>query len=126
MARHIKSDNQSVGKLGEDLAATYLSRKGFRIIGRNFKARYGELDIIARDGETLVFVEVKTRIGAEFGTPEEAVTPKKLRDIIRAAEYYVATHPLVPRSLRIDVVGIVLESTTHDIVSLVHTPNVTM
>ena len=100
---------QLLGKKGEDLAADYLKRHGFRIIGRNFKGRYGELDIIALEGKTLVFVEVKTRIGRTFGTPEEAVTPRKLAEVVQTAQYYKLLHAEFPESLRIDVIGIELE-----------------
>ncbi len=99
---------QLLGKKGEDLAAQYLANHGFSIIERNFKARYGELDIIALDGKTLVFVEVKTRIGRRFGLPEEAVTPKKLAEVVKTAQYYKILHPQLPDSLRIDVIGIEL------------------
>lgn len=121
----LSSHRTNVGKLGEDIAASYLSRKGFRIIDRNFKARYGEIDIIALDHDVLVFVEVKTRIGTQFGTPEEAVTPRKIREVVKTAEYYAALHPDLPKALRIDVVGIVLNGETNEVVSLHHTPNIT-
>ena len=101
--------NRSLGKLGEDLAAKYLEKQGFRIIGRNFRARYGEIDIIALEKDVIVFVEVKTRIGEEFGKPEEAVTPWKLREVIKTAQYYAQTHQ-IPESMRIDVIGIGLDN----------------
>lgn len=98
-----------LGKLGEDLACEYLQKKGFKILSRNFKARYGELDIVALDDTTLVFVEVKTRIGKEFGLPEEAVTPWKLREVKQTALYYKMLHPELPEQLRLDVIGIELD-----------------
>lgn len=100
--------NQSLGKLGEDLACEYLSKHGYRILERNFKRRYGELDIVALSGTVLVFIEVKTRIGNSFGLPEEAVTPRKLREVIKTAGFYKLLHPELPESLRIDVIGIEL------------------
>lgn len=115
----------NVGKLGESIAASYLTRKRFRIIERNFKARYGEIDIIAIDQDTLVFVEVKTRISSSFGTPEEAVTPRKLREVVKTAEYYASLHPTLPKLLRIDAIGIMLDPTTMSHVALQHTANVT-
>ncbi|OGG31239.1 hypothetical protein A3A63_00285 [Candidatus Gottesmanbacteria bacterium RIFCSPLOWO2_01_FULL_46_9] len=99
---------QVLGKTGEDLAVSYLQKHGFRIIERNFKARYGEIDIVSIDSGVLVFVEVKTRIGDEFGKPEEAVTPRKLREVIRTAEYYSLCHGGLPEAMRIDVIGIQL------------------
>ena len=97
---------QSLCKLGELVAARYLTRQGYRLIERNFKARYGELDIICTKDDTLVFVEVKTRIGEEFGKPEESVTPRKLREVVKTAQYYKLLHEELPESMRIDVIGI--------------------
>jgi putative endonuclease len=97
---------QLLGKTGEDLAVSYLLSHGYSLVERNFKARYGEIDIICTKDNTLVFVEVKTRIGNRFGTPEEAVTSKKLHEVIKTAEYYKLTHKNVPDALRIDVVAI--------------------
>ncbi len=99
---------QSLGKAGERLAEAYLVKKGYRILERNFKKRYGELDIIALHDKTLVFVEVKTRIGKEFGLPEESVTPWKLREVKQTALFYKSIHPELPESMRIDVIGIEL------------------
>ena len=115
---------QRLGKLGEDFACSFLKKKGFRILERNFRKRYGELDIVALYGKILVFVEVKTRVGYEFGTPEEAVTPWKLREVVRMAQFYKSLHPELPESLRIDVVGVVLDE-TETLVRITHTPNVT-
>lgn len=100
--------NLHLGYFGETTAAKYLSSLGFKIIERNFKKRYGEIDIIALDGQTLVFVEVKTRKGAKFGTAEEAITPWKMQALIRSAHYYKLLHPKLPESMRIDVVSIQL------------------
>ncbi len=112
-----------VGYVGEGIAANFLRKKGYRILERNFKARYGEIDIIAIDKDTLVFVEVKTRTGTQFGTPEEAITPWKLREVAKTAEFYASLHPELPQGLRIDVVGIVL-GPNDEVLSLQHTPNV--
>ncbi|MDO8503120.1 MAG: YraN family protein [bacterium] len=97
------------GKLGEDAAVKLLEREGYKILDRNFRSRVGEIDIISQDGNTLVFVEVKTRWSKKFGYPEEAVTPRKLWAIGRTGEYYKLTHPNTPDLLRIDVVAIEVE-----------------
>lgn len=97
-----------LGKKGEDIAVAYLEKHGYRIIERNFKKHYGELDVIALSGSDLVYVEVKTRIGTQYGKPEEAVTPWKLREVIKTAQYYKLLHPNLPDSIRIDVIGIEL------------------
>lgn len=96
------------GELGENLAVEYLKKHGYKILERNFRIRGGEIDIIGIDGDTLVFIEVKTRRSNEFGTPLEAITPWKLRTLIKSAEFYKAKHPRLPDAMRIDAVGIVL------------------
>ena len=100
------------GKLGEDLACRELRRRGYAIVARRYRRKGGELDIIARDGETTVFVEVKAREGSEFGQPGEAVTGWKRRRIVDLAMEYLATHRLLNRPCRFDVVAIRLESGT--------------
>lgn len=96
------------GKRAEALAQELLIKKGYLILQKNFRSRFGELDIVALDGDTLVFVEVKARTSLRFGYPEESVTTSKLRKIRKTAEYYSLTHPSLPRKLRIDVVSLQL------------------
>lgn len=100
------TDKQSRGKRGEELAAFYLQSQGYQILERNFRKRYGEIDIIAQEKNTLVFVEVKTRWSKKFGLPEEAVTPWKLKSVIKTAQYYKMLHPELPEAMRIDVVAV--------------------
>lgn len=104
--RNLKS---SFGRVGEDFAVSFLRQHGYKVIERNFRSRFGEIDIIAVDGDTLVFVEVKARWSKKFGAPEEAVTPQKLYKIKRTAEYFSLTHKGLPEKLRIDVVAIEAE-----------------
>lgn len=101
----------SLGKTGEDMATLYLKRKGYRIIKRNFRTKLGEIDIIAKDGMTLVFCEVKTRIGRSYGHPIEAVTKSKQRRIRKIAEIYLAMlkNPREFDSVRLDVISILSE-----------------
>lgn len=101
-----QTSNQRLGKLGEDIAAEFLRKQGYTILQRNFKAGYGEIDIIALTSDILVFVEVKTREDTSFGTPEEAVTSRKLREVVKTAEYYKMLHPELPEGMRMDVIGI--------------------
>ena len=96
-----------LGSSGEELAGRFLEKSGYRIVARNFRCRLGEIDIIARDGETLVFIEVKTRTGAAFGSPAAAVTMKKQRQIGRAAQWYLAENGLFETPARFDVIAIV-------------------
>lgn len=79
-----------VGKRGEDIACLYLRGEGYKIIARNWRSPFGEIDIIARDGESLVFVEVKTRTGSGFGGPVAALTPRKRGRIITTARAYLS------------------------------------
>lgn len=97
-----------LGKIGEDLACDYLLNHQYKILERNFQKRYGELDIVALKDNTLVFVEVKTRIGRVFGLPEESVTPRKLAEIKQTAAYYTMLHPELPSGMQIDVIAIEL------------------
>ena len=98
----------SLGKSGEDLACRELERRGYAIIARRYRVRGGELDVVARDGETIVFVEVKTRVGRMFGEAAEAVTPLKQLRITRLAEEYLMRHRLVDCPCRFDVVSILV------------------
>ncbi len=94
------------GQAGEDLACAYLERTGLVVVERNFRCRAGEIDVIARDGASVVFVEVKERTGASHGSAIEAVTPAKRLRIVRAARLYAAQHSLSDSALRFDVVAI--------------------
>ncbi len=125
MSNDLAVHRSQVGKIGEDLAAAYLLKEGYTLLARNFKARYGEIDLIVRDKHTLIFVEVKTRIGNAFGTPEEAVTPRKLREVIQTAQYYKTQHLELPEAFRVDVIGIVLHPETHVVVYFHHIVSVT-
>ena len=94
------------GKTGEDLACCELERRGYAIIARRHRCRTGELDIIARDGPTLVFVEVKARDGHAFGDAAEAVTWQKQQRIVRLASEYMMRHHFSDSPCRFDVVSI--------------------
>jgi putative endonuclease len=101
---------QTLGKTGEDLACRELERRGYAIVARRYRRRGGELDIIARDGATLVFIEVKTRDGRAFGDAAEAVTPFKRRRIAQLALDYMTRHRLTDCPCRFDVVSIHVDS----------------
>jgi putative endonuclease len=91
---------------GEALARRHLEGLGYRIRAQNWRAREGEIDLVAEDGQTLVFVEVKTRTGRAFGLPEDAVTRAKRRHLRDAAQAYLETHDLGEAPWRIDVIAI--------------------
>jgi putative endonuclease len=94
------------GKKGEDLACRELERRGYTILARRYRSRMGEIDIVARDGGTLVFVEVKARAGRRFGEAVEAVTRIKRRRIVLAAQEYLSTSGGSEHPCRFDVVAI--------------------
>jgi putative endonuclease len=100
----------TLGKSGEDLACRELERRGYVIVARRFRVRSGELDIVARDGAVLVFVEVKTRVGCRFGSAAEAVTALKQRRIARLAHEYLLRHRLSDCPCRFDVVSVHVEA----------------
>lgn len=96
----------AIGAYGERLACEYLVGLGYEVIERNWRCDEGELDIVARDGETLVFCEVKTRRSLEFGSPIEGVTPVKAARVRRLAGRWLQVHKLRAPDVRVDVVGV--------------------
>ena len=111
-----------IGKKGEDIAVEFLKKKGYKILERNYRKQYAEIDIIALHSiqgklfhvkqAVLVFVEVKTRTSNSFGSPLEAITLWKLRPLQKLAQYYSMSHPELPNELRIDAVSILLYDQT--------------
>lgn len=95
-----------LGRRGEDAAARFLRRRGYRILERSSRPRSGEIDLVALDGKTIVFVEVKTRQTAEAGHPSEAVTPDKQRRLTRLAVTWLKQHGLLEQPARFDVVAV--------------------
>jgi putative endonuclease len=105
--RPLKKDGRvSLGKLGEDLACKELQRHGYAIIDRRFRTRCGELDIIARDGRVLVFIEVRARSSSRFGNPFDSVTRQKRQRLSRMAAAYLLQKRVGNVSCRFDVVGV--------------------
>lgn len=98
--------NLALGKFGEDLAARHLENSGCELLDRNWRCRAGELDIVARDGDVLVVCEVKTRTNELFGSPLEAITPRKLKALRMLALAWIAEHAVNARTIRLDVIGI--------------------
>ena len=97
-----------LGELGEDLACRELRRRGYAILARRYRIRRGELDVIARDGETLVFVEVKTRASAGYGSAFDAVTAAKRRQLSGLAQAYLARRGWTDYPSRFDVVAVTM------------------
>jgi putative endonuclease len=100
----------ALGKTGEDLACRELERRGYAIVARRYRLRIGEIDIVCRDGRTMVFVEVKAREGKVFGEAAEAVTATKRRRLVALATAYLARHRLSDQPCRFDVVSIHMEA----------------
>lgn len=101
-------DHIHVGKTGEDHAVRYLIAQGYAIVCRNYRKSFGEIDIVARDQETVCFIEVKTRAGDTYGHPFEAVTPSKQRVLRRLAAAYLLDNVIGEPFVRFDVVAVVL------------------
>jgi len=99
----------ALGGAGERLAAGWLEARGYRVLARNWRCVYGELDLIAEEADELVFVEVKTRRGVAHGVPEEAITARKRAHLIDAAQWYLVEHQRETQPWRIDVIAIQLD-----------------
>jgi putative endonuclease len=116
----MKQENRNKGRVGEALAVQMLRTKGYEIVETNFANKFGEIDVIAKDGEVLVFVEVKAKTGIEFGEPEEMVGRGKLAKVRRMGSLYIGDKEL---KCRIDVVAMVLTS-EDEVVRITHYENV--
>lgn len=106
------SQRIALGKKGESVARDFLEKAGYKILVNNYRTRCGEIDIIARDRQTLVFVEVKTRRNNMYGTAFEAITYKKQRQISRVAAEYVVQNGVADSPARFDVVSVSFETST--------------
>lgn len=99
-----------LGKSGEETAVSYLKKNGFRILLRNFKNSLGEIDIIAKDKNTLCFIEVKTRTSLDKGFPQEAITPAKQHKLSKVAISFLKSRKLLDSSARFDIVSVLKTS----------------
>lgn len=115
----MKTQKRLYGDAGETLSVSLLAQKGYKILARNFWTRLGEIDIIAKDGDTVVFVEVKRRSSCQYGSPAEAVTKEKLRKIIKTAQLYLIESKQTRCAWRVDVIAV-------DAISVRHFMNVTL
>ncbi|MCL6096679.1 MAG: YraN family protein [Patescibacteria group bacterium] len=110
-------------KLGEEIATNYLKNKGYKIIERNFRKGYGEIDIIAIKDNILIFVEVKTRTTALFGGALESIAYHKIKSLIKTAQFYKILHPKLPEAMRIDAILIDLSS-NNQVSNIEHIENI--
>ena len=100
----------ALGRYGEEVAVRHLIASGMTVLERNWRCELGEIDVVARTGDVLVVVEVKTRATETFGSPAEAVTPRKAFRLRRLAARWLAEHPVRAAEVRIDVIGVVVPS----------------
>ena len=108
-------DKKELGKKGEELALRFLKKRGYRIIEKNYVCKMGEMDIIAREKDTLAFIEVKTRTTTEFGPPQLAVNSSKQRQLSKVALTYLKAKQLEDVKARFDVVAILLDQKGEEI-----------
>jgi len=104
----IISARQALGRKGEEVAVDFLKKQGYRIIKRNYRCRAGEIDIVVKEGSSLVFVEVKSRRSTHFGLPEEAVSYEKRRHLTTVALGYLTHHRIKETKCRFDVVSVLM------------------
>ncbi len=116
----MKIYNKETGRIGEELARNFLKDKGYEIVKSNFSTRFGEIDLICKDGDTLVFVEVKTKKGLDFGMPEDMYTKGKAERVKRMASVYLEGRET---NCRIDMVAVVLGDNNKP-ERMTHYPNV--
>ena len=102
-------NRKKLGATGEKLAKDFLKKKGYRIRETNYRCRHGEIDIVARKKDCLVFVEVRTKASSAFGTPEESMTAAKKRKLVATALAYINSHDKLPAQWRIDFVAVELD-----------------
>jgi putative endonuclease len=102
----MKTGRSALGAEGEHAAKAYLRAQGFRILHENYSTPLGEIDLIAREGDVITFVEVKTRTSGEFGPPQASVTRQKQRQIVKVAELFLQRHRLSGAACRFDVVAV--------------------
>lgn len=115
---------QQVGQKGEEAAREYLKEQGYSIVDNNYRCRLGEIDIIARDGNTVVIVEVRTKTGLAFGRPEESITRDKARKLHRLALQYLQSHYQLEISSRIDLVAVMVDRNSGQVKDLIHIKNI--
>ena len=122
---HQDAGHIDVGRIGERIALHHLAGKGYRIVDANYQCRWGEVDLIARDGSVWVFVEVRTRRNAAYGSPEESVTPAKARRLTQTAQEFLRQRATASANLewRIDLVAIRL-GPNRRVLSINHLENI--
>lgn len=106
---------KTIGINGEEIAAAFLKKKGCKILKKNYRCYFGEVDIVALCHDTLCFVEVKTRTSHQFGTPQESVIPAKQKKLSKIALEYIQKHKLEEKKARFDIIAVNLSGKNHSI-----------
>lgn len=104
-----------LGYDGEEIACEFLSNSSYKILARNYHSRFGEIDIIAKDKNCLVFVEVKTRSSKSYGTPLEAITKSKLSKLIKTSQFYISQNKLGDIDYRFDAIEVMFDGHSHEV-----------
>ncbi|KUO74907.1 MAG: hypothetical protein APF77_06510 [Clostridia bacterium BRH_c25] len=112
-------NNKILGAFGESMASAYLTECGYRVLERNFSCKAGEIDIIAIQGDTVVFIEVKSRSSVKYGQPSEAVSIPKQRKIVKTALYYMQKNKLLDYMCRFDVIEILFDEENNQQINLI-------
>jgi len=121
-----RRQNLKLGNLGESIAADYLKKKGYRVIERNCRSKWGEIDLVCNYGKEIVFVEVKARIGEQFGLPEDAVNKEKIKRLIKNSQAYMFYKAKnANMSYRIDAICLVLDENM-ELKRINHYENITL
>lgn len=110
----MKAFNKDIGALGEDISENHLKNLGYKILEKNFRCKYGEIDLIAVNKNYICFVEVKTRYGTNFGMPSEAVNYSKQKKIYKTAQVYILKKNIINSNFRFDVIEVFLNSANND------------
>lgn len=113
----IKTKNKIKGDLGEKTVEKYLEKNGYKILARNFKCKYGEIDIIFEDKKEIVFGEIKTRNGLKYGYPAESVTSIKRKHIFNTSKYFLYINDLLNKNIRFDVIEVYLKNNKNPIIN---------
>ena len=119
----MKEFNLKTGQLGEKIAKEYLEKKGYKIIDQNYRTKFAEIDLIAKKGEELIFIEIRTKTSNLFGSPEESLNPRKLRKLFFSAKSY-ASRIGWSGPFRIDAVCVVLDQTNNTVEKINHYQNI--
>ncbi|WP_432665121.1 YraN family protein [Wukongibacter baidiensis] len=103
-------NTKKIGDIGEEKAAQFLKRKGYNILDRNYRCRFGEIDIIAHNKECYIFVEVKTRKDESFGRPIESISRVKISRILKTLKFYLAQNKIYDSDIRVDAIEVIMKN----------------